>query len=370
MAAKVSYPAAGEPALSAYLNAKGCREGLPITGNFELTARCNFHCSMCYIHTQQPPELLRLRELSADQWLSIASDARDMGMIFLLLTGGEPLVREDFPTLYEQLIKMGLMVSINTNASLYGPELRSLFLRWPPARINATLYGGREETYEALCGAPAFGRVVENLRRMKEDGLQVGLNVSLTPENAADMEQISTLARQLDVPARAAAYMYPPVRAGGTAGDNPGRFSPEEAGEALARWYQLRDSREIFCARAQTLGHAPSDCGEVHCRAGRSSFWMTWDGRMLPCGTIEAGAADPLRNGFSAAWEQVRTYAAAIPTPRTCAVCPNRSVCPVCPAACMAETGSFEHSPAYLCRMTDSMTRAILNQAQEMEASR
>lgn len=365
MAKIINHPADSEPALSAYLNAKGCREGLPITGNFELTARCNFSCPMCYIHTGEDPADLRRRELSAEEWLSIASNARDMGMVFLLLTGGEPLVREDFPYLYENLIKMGLMVSVNTNASLYGGEVREVFLRYPPARIHATLYGGSGETYAAQCGLPAFERVVENLRQMKTDGLQVGLNVSLTPQNGADLGRMDALARSLELPVRFSAYLYPPVRAGGAAGVNGGRFEPEQAGQALAQWYALRDSREQFLARAEHLRRGEAPAGERRCRAGRSSFWMTWDGRMLPCGVMEAGAAYPLREGFSAAWERVRGFAAAISGPEECASCPQRALCPVCPAACVGETGRFDCVPDYLCRMTGSMAQRLLEYAGE-----
>ena len=39
-----------EPRLSTYLHARACRTGTPLAGNFELTARCNFNCKMCYVH--------------------------------------------------------------------------------------------------------------------------------------------------------------------------------------------------------------------------------------------------------------------------------------------------------------------------------
>ena len=46
-----------EPYISTYLHSKGRRLGLPIAGNFELTARCNFNCPMCYVH--MTPEQLK-----------------------------------------------------------------------------------------------------------------------------------------------------------------------------------------------------------------------------------------------------------------------------------------------------------------------
>ena len=89
-------PKKSEPYLSTYLHTKGRKLGLPIAGNFELTARCNFNCPMCYVHMTQEQVDAAGRELTAREWLGIARAARDRGMVFALLTGGEPLIRRDF----------------------------------------------------------------------------------------------------------------------------------------------------------------------------------------------------------------------------------------------------------------------------------
>ena len=77
-----------EPRLSAYLHARACAKGIPLAGNFELTARCNFNCRMCYVHLTPEEQRRRGAELTADEWLAIAEQARSQGMLFLLLTGG------------------------------------------------------------------------------------------------------------------------------------------------------------------------------------------------------------------------------------------------------------------------------------------
>ena len=107
-----------EPRLSSYLHARACRSGTPLAGNFELTARCNFNCKMCYVHLTAEEQQRRGRELTADEWLAIAQEARSRGMLFLLLTGGEPLIRKDFRYLLTELKKMGLLVSVNSKGPL------------------------------------------------------------------------------------------------------------------------------------------------------------------------------------------------------------------------------------------------------------
>lgn len=363
-------PASTEPSIARYLNQKGCLLGLPTSGNFELTARCNFDCKMCYVHRKDDIERIKSLELSTDQWLSLASDARDQGMVFLLLTGGEPFLREDFEIIYRELIKMGLMISINTNASLYDNDIRKLLQVYPPSRVNVTLYGGSEETYKSLCGNAAYEKVIRNLQNMKDDGLQVRLNVSLTPYNVKDIEKIDMASQQLELHAKATSYMYPPVRINGTTGVNPGRFCADEAGVCMASWHKLRDTPEMFTQRADRIKNY-QNCGDsescveveaegVQCRAGRSSFWMTWDGKMLPCGIMEIEPSDPIRDGFVTAWKETREKVSGIKLPVECASCNWRNNCAVCAANCKAETGSFDKKPAYLCEMTKAYCNKII----------
>lgn len=373
---KVVRPNTTEPRMSTYLNSRGIRLGLPISGSFELTSRCNFGCKMCYVHSQNSVELEK-GELTAEQWLSLASDARDMGMMFLLLTGGEPFLRKDFPLIYTELIKMGLMVSINTNASLYNEELRELFNKYPPSRLNVSLYGGSEETYANMCGNPSFAKVVSALRSMKADGLQVRLNLSITPYNFADLEAIDAISRDIGLQIKSASYMYPPVRIGGKLGCNDGRFDPISAGEAMARWSAIRDGKEKMIERARLIrenleAQLIESCSDVEqegvaCRAGRSAFWLTWDGRMLPCGTMSIDAAYPLRDGFAAAWDEVRARVAAIRLPHECAACANRKNCNVCAAICKCETGAFDGKPEYMCEMMQSLRESTIRIADELE---
>ena len=89
-----------EPYLSKYLHSKGARLGLPVSGNFELTARCNFNCPMCYVHSSENDRDSLAKELTTEQWIELARQAKDQGMVFALLTGGEPFVRKDFFEIY------------------------------------------------------------------------------------------------------------------------------------------------------------------------------------------------------------------------------------------------------------------------------
>lgn len=366
-----------EPYISTYLHSKGVRLGLPIAGNFELTSRCNFNCPMCYVH--MTPEQIRKtgkQELTAAQWLDIAKAAKDKGMVFALLTGGEPLIRKDFFEIYDGMRRMGLLISVNTNGFLLRGEILERFLKNPPVRFNISLYGGSNETYRNMCGLPAYDQVKENIRTLRRAGVDVSLNLSITPYNFSDLDRIYADAQELDVNVRASSYMYPPVRINDETFGSGNRLSPEESAKQSVYWDSLRFTEEEFALRAENMARlrmAPEGCpveeGEgVRCRAGRSSFWMTWDGKMLPCGMMTGPVAYPLETGFETAWETIRTETAKIRTPGKCSECGYKDICGACAAVYYTETGHFDGVPEYVCRRAEAIveeTRRVKEKRKE-----
>lgn len=90
-----------------HLISKAARSHTPINGSLELLPLCNMNCGMCYVRLSRP-EMERQGHLhSAAEWISLARQMQKSGTLFLLLTGGEPLLFPDFKTLYLELRSMG-----------------------------------------------------------------------------------------------------------------------------------------------------------------------------------------------------------------------------------------------------------------------
>lgn len=355
-----------EPYLATHLHQLGGRLGLPISGNFELTARCNFRCPMCYVHLNADDISARGQELTAAQWIELARQAKDKGMMFVLLTGGEPFIRKDFFEIYDAIKRMGLMVSINTNGSLLDGEIRQHLINNPPFRINVSLYGGCRETYRSMCGQDAFDRVIDNIKAIQAAGIDIRINLSITPYNKQDIEKIYALSQELNLHIKGTSYMYPPIRVNGSQYGCGSRLSPEEAAGCSIEWDRIRMTPEAFRQRGESLAALmaddPQDCTAdtdegVRCRAGHTSFWLTWDGRMLPCGMMPMPVAFPLQTGFGAAWEQIKAETKKIGRPAKCGSCAKKDLCFACAAVCITETGSFSGVPEYVCRMIDETFR-------------
>ncbi|MBQ7049235.1 MAG: radical SAM protein, partial [Firmicutes bacterium] len=301
------------------LFAKAGAMGIPLSGTFELTSRCNLDCKMCYIHKRANDKAVINKEMSAEKWLVIAKEAQQAGMLHLLLTGGEPFIRPDFKEIYAGCRKLGLLVSINSNATLIDQDMLEFLISMPPARINITLYGASAETYGTLCGDPtAYQRVVDTILALKKAGILVKLNFSTTQYNKHDLNVVHDFAQEHNIPLQAVTYMYPPVRACENGCFAADRMTAVEAANAQFDYDQHRFTKEIFRGRLENLiagirvKDPDNDCQELpterlSCRAGSSEPRIRqrrrWNRRSRlrrsPCRKADRGIPSPASgNGY------------------------------------------------------------------------
>lgn len=366
-----------EPKLSKYLHHAAAQKGVPLSGTFELSPCCNMDCRMCYVRKSREEVNLAGGEIPAGKWLSMAEECRRAGTLFLLLTGGEPFFYPGFRELYEELAGMGFMISMNTNATMITEKTVSWLSKNPPARMNITLYGASDETYERLCRNPrGYTQTVNAVKMLKKAGISVKFNASMTPWNIGDLDGIYRTAQELDVYVQAAAYMYPPVRKDRERIGQGNRFTAEEAGKWEAAIDRKRLTREQYQARVEQIRRnileknsadqsTQSETGEpMRCRAGRTSFWINWKGEMTPCGMMVTPVTYPFRDGLMKAWDELRDATAKILLPAKCRGCTMKDLCPVCAASVYTETGAFDTAPEYLCRMTRTKVRCTAGESE------
>jgi radical SAM protein with 4Fe4S-binding SPASM domain len=199
----------------------------------------------------------------------------------------------------------------------------------------------------------------------------VQINTTFTAFNQGDMEALVKLSRELDCPIRTTAYTFPPVRNGHEICS--GCLSPEEQGRLNAAFEVLSSTPAGRAAKRKLLqsvadaaeADQPTPAGkgnaEPHrmgCMAGRGSFWMTWDGCMLPCGMLgDHGAA---RGNFGEQWAEVRRLTEDVCLPMTCKGCAYKRLCPSCAAVCYAKNGSTEAIVPEMCRYVKTYVETYL----------
>lgn len=350
------------------LSGQAAELGIPLSCSFELTARCNLSCRMCYVNRSVRDRFARQHEKTADQWLALAQQAKDAGLLYVLLTGGEVFLRRDFRTIYEGLKTMGLIPSIYTNGTLITTKNSKWLRSIPPETIEVSIYGASAETYKAVCGKSFwYKKAVSGIDALLEAGMPVALRTTVIPENEKDYDPLMKFAQSRNVTLGFCSYIAP--RRGQTALTNP---PPRLSAKNLVS-YMRASSEDNQAKRPEAAKQAPEteregttahagDTWPYKCNVGRNSAWISWNGEMSPCALVNDPVSHPFHDGFPTAWRDLHKKAAQIPPCTECASCSLAGNCLTCPPRLKAETGSYRKSSPYLCELAKNIIKPMAEQ--------
>jgi radical SAM protein with 4Fe4S-binding SPASM domain len=360
---------------------------VPASFELELTARCNNHCRHCYIDLPAGDERARAAELTTDEVLALGREAADLGALWCLLTGGEPLLREDFAEIYLGLKRLGLLVSVFTNACLVTPEHVELLRHYPPRDLEVTVYGATRETYEAVTRRPgSFAAFRRGLDLLLDAELPVRLKAMALRSNLHELDEISSFCRERTKDY----YRFDPFLHGRLDGDEARnaeiraeRLTPEEVvaveggdAERVAALHRGCSDGTLAWPETAEACHYGLDT-LFHCGAGESSFTVGHDGTFRLCSalchaeTVFALRADgrspgTLRPGaLREAWEEwvprVRAMRGADPAYlEKCRTCNIVNLCAWCPAHAALETGRLDAWVERFCEVAHARAAALL----------
>lgn len=320
----------------------------PACGAFELTSRCNNACRMCYVRHPASDHALRGKELPASAWLSLASQAVNNGMVFLLLTGGEVFLRPDFFQIYEPLTHMGLILTLFTNGTLITETVVERLAQTPPSRAEITLYGATAATYEAITGVPgSYARCCAGIEALVTHRIPLGLKTTITRQNVDELEAMRQMAHEWGLPF-SAGWLLSKRRDGALSDVADCRLSAAECVALEATDRASASEWTEATLRESSLGNDHN----FYCNAGKAAFVVNPQGEMNPCLDLTQPAARPLEIGFRTAWEQVQRFVdEAPPLAAACLTCGARAYCRRCPAWSYLETNTLTEPVPYLCQI-------------------
>lgn len=335
-----------------------------LLASFELTSRCNLKCKMCYVSQDANDKKYIDEELTVAQWIKIAEEARSAGLLFLTLTGGEVFLREDFKEIYEKLNNMGFIITIFTNGTMITPEIAGWLANFPPYLVSITMYGASRETYEKVTGfADGYDRVLRAIDSLITKGIRYELKTIAVKGNKQDYDLLLDFVRQRKQVLGVVNYISP-RREGDTTNPIGYRLSPQELVEYEVHinkrneelGYTINEERisEDLVTAKYVFGFKNQNedpHNAFQCLAGKSAAWVTWDGRLLPCGLLDMTEAFPLKQGFAQAWEEIKHICVQISACKECLSCEYKSFCEHCPARLIKETGYFDRPAPYLCEL-------------------
>ena len=141
----MSAPALEEVTLGEFVTRlEPTKRRVPLQGILETTYRCNLNCVHCYVNLPAADPAARARELPLERLLRLVDEMADAGVLQVLLTGGEVLVRPDFEPLYRHCLKKGLLVTVFTNGTEVTERIAELFAAHRPHAIEITPLRGDE----------------------------------------------------------------------------------------------------------------------------------------------------------------------------------------------------------------------------------
>jgi len=339
--------------------------------DLEITTRCNNDCPHCFINLPAGDLPAKARELTVPEIVDVSRQAVALGAVWCLVSGGEPLLREDFPEIFLGLKRLGLLVTVFTNATLLNEEHMKLFRTYPPRDLEVTVYGVTEETYERVTGRPgsfaAFQRGFEMLLR---SGIRFRLKATITRSNFREISAIRIFGEQHSK----GHFRIDPMLHGRFDGDarrnamiRAERLTAKEIVELEQGEFRRYGSRRNI--NDDLLSQESAQCDHIrlfHCGAGLDRFSVGFDGTFRLCTLLWAPQTtfDLRRGTLKEAFETV------VPRVRSerarnrefldmCRKCPVIDLCLWCPARSHLEIGDMDTRVPYFCAIAHARAEAI-----------
>jgi len=334
----------------------------PSQVSMELTERCNNNCLHCYINLPASDEEAKEKEITFEEIKGIADEAAEMGCLSWHLTGGDPLLREDFPDIYLYLKRKGIRVILSTNATLINSEMANLLKKYSPQDMEVTMYGLSKETYEGVTRNPgSFDAFKKGINLLKKNCIPFTLKTAVLPQNFQEIKEMRNFAQSFTgEPLGVVVELNL-----GSKFDDGGkrdlikklRLPPEKVLEVVKQdEKRYRKDIERFCHK---FSGVPKDDHLFSCGAGVGGCHIdAYDNFQLCMLLRQPDCVYSLREGsFEDAWEnfvlRVREVRASNARYKEkCQRCGLKLLCDECPAWSWMEHGVLDEPVEYLCEIT------------------
>lgn len=318
---------------------------VPCGGSFEFTMRCNLRCVHCYIPRDQ-----KEIELNTDEVKKILDEIAANGCLWLLITGGEPLVRPDFLELYTYAKKSGFLITLFTNGTLITSEVADYFATWRPFSVEISLYGATKETYEKITGIPgSYEKCLQGINLLVERRVPLKLKTMVMALNEHELSAMKDLATQSGLH-----FAYDPVlnpKLDGSKDPYRYRLSVEEVVDLDVQDKKRADAWRRFWKKFQKAKRSEY---LYNCGAGQNRFHIDAYGRLNICIITRLPNYDLRKGSFQEVWyDLIPKILSQKRSPwDKCRRCGKIAVCGQCPGWSMLEHGDQETIVDYMCELT------------------
>lgn len=318
---------------------------------WELTRNCNLNCVHCRAAASRGPHE---GELTLPECKQVLDQIAAFASPTIILTGGEPLLRDDIFDIIDYGNAKGLRLVMAINGTLLTEEKAQIIKESGIKRVSLSLDGKDAKTHDAFRGViGSFNSVMRAADILSGVDLPFQINTTVTRFNVDDLLDIYNLVKSMGAVAWHVFLLVPVGRGKGL----KGKELDTEAYEDVLNWlYDIESKNEIemkvTCAPhyyriVKEKGDTPKSAG---CLAGKSFMFISHKGIAQPCGYLELSSGDVRAEGVQKVWEDspVFNQLRDLSSYRgKCGGCRYLKICGGCRARAFELHGDFLHEEPY-----------------------
>jgi radical SAM protein with 4Fe4S-binding SPASM domain len=302
------------------------------------------------------PQANKSKELNTDEVKRMLDIFAEAGVLWLLLTGGEPLTRKDFKEIFSYAKQKGFIITLFTNATMIDEDMADFLADWGLFALEVTVHSMNQEIFESITKVSgSFERCMNGIRLLHERGIKLRIKTVVMQQNKDETDAVQQFAEEMGAEYRFDAMIQP--QNDGCKTPIEYRLSPQQIVDLEAR----DEGRIKDWLRLYELGRIDRGDQVFMCGAGINSFHLDSEGLISACSLTRHEGYD-LRNGtFEEAWEDVmpKTIFRKTSTDSKCKTCDLVSICGRCPGWSYLETGDEEAKIDFHCQVGRLKSRVM-----------
>ena len=266
------------------INKKGIRLAL------EVTHKCNFACSHCFV----PKDIAHP---SLEQLINVLGQLSEINCRKVILTGGEPLLREDLEQIIVTISRQNILVDLNSNLYLLNQKRLESLLEAGLQEISVSLYGTPDVHSKVVAKDNAYSKIIDNIKLVRSYDIPVDVHAGISEVNKGQIKYIAELCTQLGCDSLTFFSIIPSVHNKETAG-----FYEINKQELLQKISEIAKNFDI---PINTIGLVPPDLEE--CTMCEAIIGLDANLNLKPCllATYKGAYLAPVQN-IKTAHQEIR----------------------------------------------------------------
>ena len=317
---------------------------------WNLTRRCNLECAHCYISAG--PNETAIGELTTEECLRIAGEILELNPApMFILSGGEPLLRDDLTTIAEFPARRGATVVVGTNGTMLTDAriaaLKDAGVSGVAVSVDS-LDSRRHDNFRH--GHGSFEATTDALSRLREHRLDFIIQTTATKGNRRELGELIEWAAQEGAVSFNLYFLVATGRGARLSDLEPAEY--EDLLGALVGYHRQYLGRMMVRAKCaphfmrllhQQAPDSPILGYETRCPCGVQYCRITPDGQLTPCPYMPTPAGNLRRQSFATVWNESPLFTAlrAGQLEGKCGKCEYRALCGGCRARALALEGSY-----------------------------